>query len=171
MALSDKKILMVVPERDFQDEEYDRVNKVLQSKGIKVTIDSSSIGEIRGMKGISAKSTVKIDDVKSYDYDTLVFVGGPGAQKFMEQEKAGKLAKDAEYKVLGAIGVAPAFLAKAEVLKGEKATGDRSLAGFMESKGCSYTGQPLQIDSKMVIAESSKYAEHFANALVEILQK
>lgn len=67
--------------------------------------------------------------------------------------------------------MAPAILAKAEVLKGGKAASDRSMAGFMESKGCSYTGQTLQIDSKIVTAESSEYAEHFANASVEILQK
>ncbi len=109
--------------------------------------------------------------MKYYDYDSLVFIGGPGARKLIEQEKVVKLAKDAEYKVLGAIGMGPAILAKAEVLKGKKSTADRSMADFMESKGCTFTGQPLQVDGKIVTAEGSKYAEQFANALIEALQK
>lgn len=171
MALSEKKVLMVVPHQDFNDEEYDRVKKVLESKGIKVTTGSSYVGEIRGLKGTSTRSTVEVGSVKYYDYDALVFIGGPGARRFIEHEKVVKLAKDAEYKILGAIGVGPAILAKAEVLKGKKATADRSMADFMESKGSIFTGQPVQVDSKIVTAEGPKYAEQFANALMEVLQK
>jgi protease I len=171
LALSDKKVLMVVPERDFNDEDYDQVKKVLESKGIKVTTGSSYVGEIRGVKGASMRSMVDVSGVKYYDYDALVFVGGPGARRFIEHEKVVKLAKDAEYKVLGAIGIGVAILAKAEVLKGKKATADRSVAEWIESKGSTFTGQPVQVDGKIVTAESSKYAEQFANALVEALQK
>ncbi|MFB3887788.1 MAG: DJ-1/PfpI family protein [Thermodesulfobacteriota bacterium] len=171
MALSEKKVLMVVAERDFSDEDYDRVKKVLEAKGIKVTTGSSHIGEIRGVKGGSARSTVDVDSVKYYDYDALIFIGGPGARRFIDHEKVVKLAKDAEYKVLGAIGVGPAILAKAEVLKGKKATADRSVADFLESKGSTFTAQPVQVDGKLVTAEGSKYAEQFANAVLEALQK
>jgi len=171
MALSEKKVLMVLAERDFNEEEYDLVRRVLESKGIRVTVASSYVGEIRGVKGGSTRSMADVGNVKYYDYDALIFIGGPGARKFVENEKVVKLAKDAEYKVLGAIGVAPTILAQAEVLKGKKATADRSLADFLESKGCAFTGQPLQVDSKIVTAEGPKYAEQFANALIEALQK
>jgi len=171
LALSDKKVLMIVPDRDFNDDDYDRVKNVLESKGIKVTTGSSYVGEIRGVKGGSTRSTVDMDSVKYYDYDALIFTGGPGARRFIDHEKVMKLAKDAEYKVLGAIGVGPAILAKAEVLKGKKATADRSVADFLESKGSTFTAQPVQVDSKIVTAEGSKYAEQFANALIETLLK
>ncbi|MGQ9645172.1 MAG: DJ-1/PfpI family protein [Thermodesulfobacteriota bacterium] len=171
MALSDKKVLMVVPERDFNDEDYDRVKKVLESKGVKVTTGSSYIGEIRGVKGSSTRSMVDVAEVKYYDYDALVFVGGPGARRFMEHEKVVKLAKDAEYKVLGAIGIGAAILAKAELLKGKRATADRSVAGWMESRGTIFTGKPVEVDGKIVTAEGSKYVEQFGNALIENLQK
>jgi len=171
VALSDKKVLMIVPDRDYNDEDYDRVRKVLESKGIKVTTGSSYVGEIRGVKGGSTRSTVDIDSVKYYDYDALIFTGGPGARRFIDHEKVVKLAKDAEYKVLGAIGVSPAILAKAEVLKEKKATADRSVADLLESKGSAFTAQPVQVDSKIVTAEGSRYAEQFANAVLEALQK
>ncbi len=171
MALWDKKILMIVPEQDFDDEEYSRVKRVLEAKGLKVTTGSSYVGEIRGVKGSSTHSSVDVSTVKYYDYDALVFVGGPGARRFIDHEKVVKLAKDAEYKVLGGIGIGAAILAKAEILKGKKATADRSMAQFLESRGGIFTGQPVQLDSKIVTAEGSKYAEQFANALVEVLQK
>jgi protease I len=171
MAISDKKILLILGKRDFNDEEYDRVRKVLEFKGARVSMGSSHVGEIRGVKGGFARSDVDLNNVKSYDYDALVFIGGPVARKLVENEKVVKLAKDAEYKVLGAIGVGPMILAKADVLKGKKATADRSAAAFMESKGCAFTGQPVQVDGKSVTAEGSKYAEQFANALIEALQK
>jgi len=41
----------------------------------------------------------------------------------------------------------------------------------MESKGSTFTGQPVQVDSKIVTAVGSKYTEQFANALIESLQK
>lgn len=171
MALSEKKVLMVVAERDFDNEEYDRVKKVLESKGIKVTTGSSYVGEIRGVKGGCTRSTIDVDSVKYYDYDALIFTGEPGTRRFIDHEKVVKLAKDAEYKVLGAIGMGPAIFAKAQVLKGKKATADRSVADFLESKGSTFTAQPVQVDSKIVTAEGSKYAEQFANAVLEALQK
>jgi len=44
MALSDKKILLILGERDFNDEEYDRVRKVLEFKGARVSAGSSRVG-------------------------------------------------------------------------------------------------------------------------------
>ncbi len=47
MALSEKKVLIVLAEKDFDDEEYDRVKRLLDSKGVKVTV-ASSISEKSG---------------------------------------------------------------------------------------------------------------------------
>jgi len=171
LALSDKKVLLVVPERDFDEQQYERVLRVLESRGIKVTTGSSYVGEIRGMKGSSARASVELGNVKTYDYDAFVFIGGPGVRKLGEDQKVVKLAKDAEYKVLGALGTASLILAQAEVLKGKKATADRSVAEFIESKGGRFTGQPIQVEGKIVTAEGPKYAEQFANALMEALQR
>lgn len=134
MALSEKKVLLVIADRDFQDEEYEITKKVLEGRGVKVEVASLLPGEARGAKGTLVKPQVLLDDVKSYNYDAVVFVGGEGARRLSEHEKATKLAKDAEYKVLGAIGLAPLILANAGVLKGKRVTSAHPLAGPVRAK-------------------------------------
>ncbi|MBI2369248.1 MAG: DJ-1/PfpI family protein [Deltaproteobacteria bacterium] len=171
MALSDKKALMVVPPSDFQDEEYERPRRILESRGIRVTVASNRLGEARGARGAVARIDALMSDVKYYDYDAIIFVGGEGARKFFDDEKATKLAKDAEYKILGAIGEAVGVLAHAGVLKGKTATSDRSAAGLLEEKQARFIGQPLAVDGKIVTADGPKIAEQFGNALLEQLRK
>jgi protease I len=170
MALSDKKVLMVVPPDNFQDEEYDRLRRILEFNGITVKCASTHLGTLRGVKGTTVKSDVTVDDVKYYDYDAIIFVGGDGAKRLFDEEKVTKLAKDAEYKVLGAISTAPGILAKAGVLKGKKATCSVSVAGTLRDREATYTGQPVQVDDKIVTASGSQYAEQFGNAVLEVLR-
>ena len=171
MALSDKKVLVVVPPEDFEDKELDLTRRVLESRGLKVSVASLHEGEVRGTRGMTVKANVAIDDVKTYDYDAVVFVGGDGLQRFSEDEKVLKLAKDAEHKVLGAISNASVILANSEAFKDKrkKATGDRSMARYLEAKGMVYTGQPVEVDDKLVTARGSEAAEPFANALLQTL--
>ena len=63
------------------------------------------------------------------------------------------------------------IFAKADVLKGKNATADRSADDFMESSGCAFTGQFVQVDGKSVTAGGCKYADQSANALIDSLQK
>ena len=171
MALADKKVLMVMPPNRFNEDEFEITRKVLENRGLRVTIASVGLGELRGQKRATARATVKLDDVKTYDYDAIVFVGGEGARSLVDHEKATKLAKDAEYKVLGAIGVAPAILAKGGVLKGKRATAAVDVAGILRSQEAVYTAQPLEVADKIVTAQDAKYAEAFGNALLRTLEK
>lgn len=171
MALADKKVLLVIPPKDFQDEEYEITRKVLEGRGVKVEVASSSLGEARGMKGAAVRPTVLLDDVKYYNYDAIVFVGGEGARQYFDYEKATKLAKDAEYKVLGAIGEALLVLANAGVLRGKRVTGSLWMAGSMRAREAIYTGKELEVDGKLVTARDAQHAEHFGNALLKALEK
>jgi len=170
MALSDKKALLVLPPRDFEFKEYEITRKALESNGVKVEIASSFPGGHRSTSGRFAYCDKRIKDVKYYDYDAIVFVGGPGAKMFFDDEDVKKLAKDAEYKILGAISTAPGILAAAGVLKEKMATGDTSIAGTLESNGATFTNRPLQVDGKIVTAKDSRVAPHFAAAVVELLK-
>lgn len=171
MSVAGKKVLMVLPPTGFEEEEYDKTRKILEGKGAKVTVASVHEGEVRGEKGMIVKSTAVVGDVKVYDYDAIVFVGGEGARNVFEHEKVLKLAKDADHKVLGAISNATVILANAEVLKEKKATGDRRMARWIEARGGRYTGQPVQVDEKIVTADGPNSVVLFGNALAEVLGK
>jgi protease I len=171
MALSDKKALFVLPPRDYQDEEYGVTRKILESKGIKVSVASIHPGEIRGLKGTPARADVLVDNIKYYDYDAIIFVGGSGARQYFDHDKALKLAKDADHKVLGATSTAVGILASAGVLKEKKATSEASVVDLLRSKGAAYTSRPVEVDEKIVTSQAPAYAEHFGNAIIKALQK
>ncbi|MFN3476738.1 MAG: DJ-1/PfpI family protein [Candidatus Methylomirabilales bacterium] len=171
MAFQEKKVLIVIPNRDFQDEEYRIVRKALEGRGVKVEVATPDPGEARGMKGTMVRPTALLGDVKYYDYDAVIFVGGDGTRRLFDHEKATKLAKDAEYKVLGAIGEASLILANAGVLKGKRVTGSPWAAGPLRAKEAVYTGKELEVDGKVVTAREALYAEPFVNALLKALEK
>ena len=101
----------------------------------------------------------------------MVFAGGPGARYLFDHEKATKLAKDCEYKILGALGLGAGILANGGVVKGKRVTADPSIASLLRQKEARFTAQPLEVDEKLVTAQGGRYAEHFGNALLQALQK
>lgn len=171
MSLTNKKVLMVLPYRDFEDKEYDISKRMLEARGVKVTTASEHPGELRGVKGTAARADVSLGDVKYYDYDAIIFIGGSGAMRYFDDENVLKLAKDAKYKILGATSNAPIILANAKVLEDKRATGDPSVAGFLRAKRAQYTGQPVEVDEKIITAQGADFAEAFSNAIIQALQK
>jgi protease I len=114
---------------------------------------------------------VSLDDAKTWEYDAVIFVGGPGARQLFDHEKTTKLAKDCEYKVLGALGLAPGILASGGVVKGKRVTAHTSVAALLREKDGRFTNQPLEVDEKLVTAAGGRYAEHFGNAILKALEK
>jgi protease I len=171
MALSDKKVLLVVPAKDLQMQEYETTRRVLESRGLRVEVAAPELGGAVSDNGRTVRVTARLGDVKYYDYDAIVFIGGAGARTLAELEAATKLAKDAEYKVLGAIGLGGLILARAGVVKGKRLTGDPGTADSIRQKEGQYTGQPLEVADKTVTARGARYAEAFGQALLRVLEK
>ena len=171
MALSDKKVLMVVAPTDFDGTEFETTRKVLESRGVQVKVGCTVLGTARANTGLMVRPDVSLDDIKTWEYDAVVFVGGPGARQLFDHEKATKLAKDCEYKVLGALGLGAGILANGGVVKGKRVTADTSVASLLRQKEAQFTGQPLQVDEKLVTAAGGRYAEHLGNAILQALQK
>jgi len=88
-----------------------------------------------------------------------------------DDEAALKLAKDAKYKILGATSNAPIILANAEVLEDKRATGHPSIVSFLRAQKAEYTGQPIEVDEKIITAQDASFAETFGNAIIQTLQK
>lgn len=171
MALADKKVLMVVAQADFDAVEFETTRKVLEGRGLQVKVASTALAAARATTGLMVRPDVSLDDIKTWEYDAVVFVGGPGARRLFDHEKATKLAKDCEYKVMGALGLAPGILANGGVVKGKRLTADTSVAALLREKEARFTAQPLEVDEKLVTAQGGRYAEPFGNAILQALQK
>lgn len=169
--LGSKSALMIIASDQFRDEEYQEPRKALEGAGVKVTVASSKPGTARGMLGARAESDLLIGDVITGDYDAVIFVGGSGSSEYFNDPTAHKIARDAarDGKLLCAICIAPSTLANAGVLKGKRVTSWTSETGNLADKGAIVTGNPVEVDGKIITADGPKSAARFARKIIEAL--
>jgi protease I len=167
-------VLMVIACENFRDEELLKPRDVLGKNGLLVTVASDKKEGCKGMLGAEAAVDSLITEVKAQDFGAVVFVGGTGAKIYLDNADAHKLATEAvkEDRVLGAICLAPAILAKAGVLKGKKATvyNDEEFIGILKEGGADYTGDKVTVDGKIVTAHGPDAAAEFGEKLAELLK-
>ncbi|MDM8000888.1 MAG: DJ-1/PfpI family protein [Dehalococcoidia bacterium] len=168
--MSEKKILLVVPPEGFDDEQYQTCRRFWESRGHKVSVASLS-GIARGEAGTAVPVDTLIRDVKTYNYDAVVFLGGEGARILYDDESARNLAKDVKYKVIGASGNAVLLLSLAGTLENKKVTGPPDLAGWLLKSKARYTGEPVCVDDRLVTIQAPAMAEQLAASVAAALDK
>lgn len=168
--MATKKIMMVLPPRDFDGRAYETTRRLLEGRGHTVAVTSVAQGAVTSDDGMSVPVTVGMKDIKTWDYDAFVFIGGEGASLYFDDEQVRKLAKDVKYKTVGATGSAAVVLALSEVLSGKKATCPHEWAHLLLRQGARFTNQPLEVDDKIVTAQDASIAEHFANAIAKAVE-
>jgi protease I len=175
--LDDKKIAMIIAFRDFQDLEYFISKQVLRGAGIRVITVSTSLGIAIGADGGEAKVDLLLENLNPQDFDGIVFIGGGGCLKYLDNDKSYAIIQEtiAKDRVLGAICISPVISAKAGVLKGKKATVwssllDKSPVKVLKETGADYQDEGVVIDGKIVTANGPPSAKAFGEALVRILE-
>ena len=168
-----KKILMVIAQTNFRDEEFLGPKEVFEKNGFQVTVASKGVSEALGVLGARVKVDLDVSQVKVADYDGLVFVGGPGASVYFNDQAALSLAKAAvgQEKVVGAICIAPSILANAGVLTAKKATAFSSEEENLREKEAEYTGEAVTVDGKIVTANGPGAAREFGEKIVDLLSR
>ena len=176
--LTGKKIAMIIAFKDFRDEEYFIPKNIFEAAGAKVTTVSTSNGTAIGADGGDAAVDIAAGDLLAEDFDAVVFIGGPGAQKLIDDSEMHRIAKDTivNDKILGAICVAPAILARAGVLDGKKATAwssvmDKSAVKILKEGNAIYVQNAVVIDGNIITADGPDAAEDFADAIVKVLTR
>jgi len=176
IQLNGKKIAVVVAYRDFRDEEYFIPFNILKNAGADVVTVSTSKGTAVGADGGEAKIDMLIDDIDVKDFDAIVFVGGPGCLKYLDNEKSYKLIRESvsNNMLLASICISPVILAKAGVLEGKKATVwsnmmDKSGVKILKDYGALYYNQPVVVDGKIITANGPGAAKEFAQTIINLL--
>lgn len=118
------KVLMIIAQYGFRDEELYDALEIFETAGYKTDIASQTKEEAKGMLGAIIKPNITYKEAKPYEYDAVVVVGGRGSMALAENQDVINIVKGAyeRQKVVGAICLAPMVLAKAGLLKGRKAT-------------------------------------------------
>jgi putative intracellular protease/amidase len=170
--MAGKKVLMVLPVRGFSEEEYRVVRYTIERRGHRVATAGIFAGSAESSDGGSVPVDMRLHDVKTYEYDGYVFLGGEGVRAFLEHPDARKLAKDITYKTIGATAEAVPYLAMAGAISKKRVTGPSEWMDVYKKNKLIYTGKPLEVDEKIITAkapEEDGVSERFANAVASAL--
>jgi len=177
-SLENKKIAIIIAFRDFRDEEYFIPKQTFEAAGAKITTVSSSLGEAVGKLGGEARIDLTLDELKVTHYNAVIFVGGPGAGKYIGNPQVHQIAREAADSaiILGAICVAPAILARAGVLSGKEATVwsnlmDKSTVKILKEAGVKYKSEHVVKDGNIITADGPAAAKEFAQAIIEAIER
>lgn len=169
------KILFIFAKYGFRDKEYFIPKEILENAGHKIkTAGNCEAGETAiGADNGKVKIDLNIDDAKVGDFNAIVFIGGPGALENLNNEQSYRIANEAvsQKKLLAAICVSPAILAKAGVLKGKKATvwssfSDKSGIETLKNNGAEFIDEPVVQDGNIITANGPQAAKEFGFALL-----
>lgn len=166
------RILMVIAPEQFRDEELHAPAMAFKEKGWGVDVASTRVGEVAGMLGAIEHVELELADVKDTTYDAVVVVGGMGSPEHLwHNDLLHQILKThvQKQRVVSAICLSGAVLAKAGVLQGKKATvyeTPDSMAA-LEQGGATYTAQPVTVDGLVVTANGPEAAEDFAKSIIQ----
>ena len=169
--LDGRKVLLVIPQTQFREEEVFEPKRILEKQGAHVVIGSGEARVCRGILGGTIEAEVAIADVRAEDYDATVLSGGTSVPELFWKDKklAELLSAMAESgKLVAAISLSTVVLAKANLLEGRNATVYFLPEAIEELKkaGATYVSEKLIVDRKLIMAEGPSQARLFAEAIV-----
>lgn len=178
MSLENKKILMIIANENYRDEEFEIPYKKFVENGAEVTVASLKKGKATGMFGSEFDVKTDLSEVDTADYDGIIFIGGMGVPSVRSDERAIEIAaKGVDRKVLAAICWAPTILAKAGAVKGRKTTvwlGDdpeynMKTSEIMTKYGAQFEDHLVVEDGNIVTGNGPDAAEEFAKTIINKL--
>lgn len=163
-------LLVVAPEM-FRDEEYAEPKRILEARGASVTTASVAPGECSGKLGMRATAQTSVLAAATRVWDSVTFVGGPGAEVFFDDADAHALARMVRDGggIVSAICIAPSILARAGLLDGVRATAFPSQEGDLKAHGAIWTGAPVTVHGTILTGNGPEAAGAFGNALADLL--
>jgi len=172
-----KKVAIIIASENFRDEEYFITKEVLEKNGIHVKTVCDKINAI-GKFGGEAKADILINDLNIDDFDAIIFAGGSGAPKLLDNELSYDIARKTTLtkKLLAAICIAPTILARAGILQGKRATVwstdmDKSAIKIIQQNDGIYERKAIVKDGNIITGENAEFAQEFGEAIAEELTK
>jgi protease I len=160
----------------FEESELFGPREILIRRGHEVVLASPSPTPIQATvlddPGKTIRPDIRIADVKAYEFDALILPGGvinPDALRTNEDAVALVKAFVAAEKPVGAICHGPWLLVEADVLRGRKVTGWKSIRTDLRNAGAQLSEERVAVDGKLVTAQAPKDVEAFTEALLALV--
>ncbi|MEW6528527.1 MAG: DJ-1/PfpI family protein [Candidatus Micrarchaeota archaeon] len=174
------KAIVVIAPKNFQDYEFLQTIEELKKAGVEVEIISTIKGKCIGVGG-SVVEAKTISDIKTNEFDSLVFIDGSGTPVVRADKKMIALAEKffMDGKIIGAICFAPTILAKAGILKGKQATVwigfdpeySKTTDYVLREAGAILMNLPVVEDKTIITANGPPAARAFGKKLAEKIKR
>lgn len=170
------KVVMIIAPEEFRDEELLTPQKELVEAGATVKVASTRAGEAQGMLGAKVTPDLVVNNLRADDVDAAVIVGGMGSPEHLWDDRTlHTLVRNlhSQGKVVAAICLSGAALAKAGILQGRHATVwpmPESLKALKDGKA-NYVKEHVVQDGRIITADGPEAAHDFAQALIKELSK
>ena len=151
-------ILIIIPDRDFIEEDFFGVTNIFAATGVSYTIASSTLDNVRGNLRGEARPDVLVREVDMRNYDGVILIGGGKVlRQYTDESRVIDIAQACfdSGKPVGAIGRAVRVLVDADLVRGRRVTGDPSIAKAIKSAGGSYVNIPAQASGNVLSAQST----------------
>ncbi|MCS7135013.1 MAG: DJ-1/PfpI family protein [Candidatus Aenigmarchaeota archaeon] len=166
--------LIIISQTNFNETEFSTTKQILSQK-FNVEVASISLEECIGMKGLRVKPNKTVKDALKKEYDVLAIIGGSGCFALADYPEVIEIIrKHAEKnKIVSAICLAPAILAKAGVLKNTMATVypiDWAI-NLLQKEGAHYMAKSVVADGNIITSNGPQSAEEFAKTILKKFEK
>ncbi len=169
------KILFIVAQKGFRDEELLVPKEMLERTGHTVRIASITRAKAVGSKGAEIQPDMAIYEANPEFFEAVVIVGGPGSPALAERDDVLKFLRSMQQKgkLVSGICFGPMALARSGVLAGKNATvfPDRKAILMLRECGARYLMEPVVADGRIITADKPENAGLFAQELIDFLKK
>jgi protease I len=175
LTVKGKRVLYIIAQQNFRDEEYQVPKEILQKEGAKITTASITKEEARGMLGARVNPDTTVNDVNTNNFDMLVIAGGSGSPKLADYPEVPNIIRKfkEQNKPIASICLAGYVLARAGILKGKTATvypADFAISEYRRND-VNYSNQHVVVDGNIITADGPEVARQFGEEIVKTLNK
>lgn len=167
---SQNSLLIFLPKKDFNEEEFTIIKNRLLKAGKKVFITSDDHFICFGSKGMKVKSDTSFYNVNVNNFSGLILIGGAGSRTYWKNDFVHKIVRkffDSK-KTLAAICSSPVIFAKAGILENKKATCYAEDKVELFNAGIEYHDKNVVVDGNIITANNSHSALQFAEAILHL---
>lgn len=167
-----KSILLILPAKDFNEQEYLIISSALKKADKKIFIASDANFLCTGSNGLKVKNDIHFYNLHEENFYAIVFIGGKGVRNYWENKQLHKIALKFKKsgKLIGAICSAPIILAKAGVIE-KTATCFPDDSKELEQAGIEYKNESVVVEKNIITASDPSSAPDFINLFLFELSK
>lgn len=160
-------VLIFLPAKDFNEQEYIVVTNKLLKSNYKVFVVSDSPFICVGSNGLKVKNDVQLYNVHEENFAGLILIGGKGTRNYWNNKNLHLVSSkfNNKRKVIGAICSAPIILAKAGILK-NRATCFIDDKKELEREGIEYKNVNVYTEDKIVTGQNPISSEEFIDTFL-----